>query len=234
MTINEQREEWVCADYLDSKYIVSYSDGGSTVNNECVVYDRERSAFTKWVDIGIEHFQVFHDADEVEKKIFVDNSDYRVAELDENYTTDRGTAITWGFKTRMEDSDNPNLYKHLGWTDLRFRDVSGTLGINLYVDNEKVSYSLQIPPAYTSTTLKGTRFRSTRLRVSTNQSLDIAENVARKRFPFHRLGQNSVGRSFGFEVEGSETTSKATLLDIEFEMKERSERYIPLEEVNQI
>lgn len=233
-TINEDREDWITSDYLDGKYIVSYSDGNSELNDTAIVYDRERLAFTKWLNIGIEDFALFTDSDNKERKLFIDNQDYRVAELDENIATDRGAAINWYFRTKQFDGKTPFLQKHLGWTNFRIRDGKGSLKFSFFTDNSQQDYTLDIAADYSSTTLGGTRFRATRFRVSTNQSIDISDNVINQRFPMHRLGQDAVGRSHGFGIRGMATTSKATLLNLSFRMKERSEKYTQLNEVYQI
>jgi hypothetical protein len=232
--INPDREEWIEAEYFDGKYIASFADGSSEINNQAIVYDRERLAFTKWQDINMEHMKLFTDEDGQEQKLFIDGSDYRVAVLDENLTNDRGNAISWEWRSKDDDGKKPFLYKRARWADYRLRNADGTVNFNLFIDGVRTTKALTLSTGVNATTLRKGRLRQARLRISSNQNIDIKDEVIARRFPYHRLGRNAVGRSIGYGISSNNLNAKATTLNLSYTMRERSSKFIPLSEVNQI
>lgn len=220
--------------YVDGKFIVAYTEGSDTKNNVASVYDRERLGFTKWSSIYIEHALLYYDSSNTEKIVFADGNDRRISELNSNFSTDKGTPISWEYRTRQEDDKAPFLYKRRKWVNLNFRDVAGTNTVRFHIDNNSIDFTLELQNVISRTALRAWRNRVGRLRKTFYGGSSVTSNVSNKRFPFHRKGDIAVGKTFGVSVLGSAAQSKATLLDLSFQTKARSRNYFPLTEVNQI
>lgn len=218
--------------YIDARYTLFFAEGNSAVNDKAAVYDRERLGFTEWEDLQAGHSMVFYEEDGDEKVLFVDESDNRVSELSSLYGDDKGTPISWMMRTREEDFDSPFLYKKTKWVNMRLRSVSGTVTLKVYRNSTQVAYStnISIGGTATATAFRGWGFRTGRFRVTKDPGSAV-ETTINRRLPLQRQGANAIGSSVAFEISGSALSSKATLLDVEFKTRAKSERYRPKSEI---
>lgn len=226
--------EKICATYVDGKYIVAYPEGGSGINNRAIVYDRERLGFTKWEDIYMDFSQLFYDANNGERILFVDPNDTRVTELSESYTNDKGTPISWEYRTRQEDFGDTFNYNIIKWLNFQFRDVNGLNNIRVWHDNTYTDLSLNIQGTLDETALRALKLRVGKLRRTLSSGESVPEDIVVRRIPFSRSGSAAVTKTLGISVSGNTLTSKATLLDLSIESKQRSKRFFNLSEVYQI
>lgn len=122
-----------CAGYLDNKYILSFP-----TKKETMIYDRERAAFmgpwkTPW---GITKWLKYTDTDGSEKWLAGttgDDGPY-VREFSAAYISDSGTAINKILRTKKEDIGDWGIMKVLKLFYVLFRNVRGSVEINLRIE----------------------------------------------------------------------------------------------------
>lgn len=117
--------------YYDKKYILSFP-----YSKQMIVFDRERLCFTgPWTTpYGITHWNKFVDATGEERLIGADSNDNFVTEFNKDFQTDKGDAIKTIFKTKKEDFGDWTLTKTINEIFMNFRSVTGTIDINIYVE----------------------------------------------------------------------------------------------------
>lgn len=225
--------EKTVAIYHDSKYIVFYGEGSSTVNNAAVIYDRERLGFTKWSSIYANFAVIYYNSTGTEYLLIADHNDGRITEISENYTEDKDSPILWNIKTKESDLKEPFLYKKYKWINLRLRNVGGTVRVKIWTDSTITAYTTSINATASSTVFRSARFRVNGFRRSTSTSSSSTSESANiiKRVPISRQGTSAIARSVAVEIYGEEAASKATLLDVEIEARPKSKNYYPRTEV---
>jgi hypothetical protein len=129
-SLTDTQKESASGGFVDDKYFISFNDKST------IVYDYERAAFAgvwrtpfvitewyRWVDNGTEKYLVGCD-------------DGYVREFSKNYQTDSGTKIDKVLRTRREDFDRFNLMKTLQTFYLLFRNIIGTVNVNLIIEDK--------------------------------------------------------------------------------------------------
>lgn len=219
------------ASYFDGRYMLFFSAGGGTTNNAAIVYDRERLGFTYWNEgVNAKYPTVFYGSDKDEYMLYTDESDNRVVELSSGYDTDRGEPITWSIKTKESDLNDPFLYKRYKWVNVRLRDVSGSIRIKLWTDNNTTAYTARIQgddPETIWGTVQWGDFGFGEI----ENNVEAAASLITRRIPIGRQGVNAIARSIAFEVWGEGSNSKAALLDVQIKARPKSVNYYPRDEV---
>lgn len=223
------------AGYFDGRYMLFFVSGGNTKNNAVLVYDRERLGFSFWNEgINGTYPISYYDTDGSEYLLCADENDNKITRIDSQYTTDKGNAIKWSFKTKESDLGNPFVYKRYKWVNIRLRAVDGNVRTKIWTDSTIIAHTsvlqatqgMNIQTAYGSMKFGVGKFGST---IDGGQTVE--ENVITRRLPIGRQGVNSIARSIALEVYGEETTSKAALLDMQVRGRLKSENYYPRDEV---
>lgn len=120
------------AGYLDNKYLLSFP-----TKKETMIYDRERAAFMgPWkTPFGITKWFKYYDTDGTEKWLAgTDTGPYNY-EFSTAYKTDGGTAISKILRTKKEDFGQWSVMKVLKLFYVLLRNVSGSLEINLRIED---------------------------------------------------------------------------------------------------
>lgn len=122
--------------YIDKKYILSFP-----ISKQSIMFDRERLSFIgPWrTPFGIHHWARYVDSNGTERWVAADDNDNFVSEFAKNYIDDKGTAITTIFKSRKEDFKDWTLFKTLNEIYMNFRSVSGTISVNIYIEDRSGS-----------------------------------------------------------------------------------------------
>lgn len=218
--------------YSDGKYILFYSNGSGSDNNYALVYDRERLGFTMWNSgVNAECPTVFYDTNSDQHIIYVDNSDMRVTEFEENLTTDKGSPILWSYKTKNFEFEDPFNYKKFLWADLRFGLVGGTISITAWIDDNSFIYTSAIEGVGANSVFGNGHFGVAHFGESLDEGGENAPTVVRRRLPILRQGPNAVGGNIAIEVSGSTVTSRASLLDVRVKAKLKTQRNYPRSEI---
>lgn len=121
-----------CAGYFDYKYIIAFPS-----IKEAMVYDRERACFigpwkTPW---GITKFYRYFDQTGTERWLAGSDSGPFIRELSTSYVSDSGTAIAKTLRTKTEDMGDWSIFKVLKLFYVLFRNVRGTITINLRIED---------------------------------------------------------------------------------------------------
>jgi hypothetical protein len=143
-TINPANLAKVCSIYSPYRFFSSYPSGGSTTNNKTITYDKRFQAWSKLDIVHANAFTVFVDSTNTQHLLFASDDEAKVYELDSNYS-DNGSAISAYWVSKAFDAGQPDLYKR--WIDLTllFRQISGTISITVYADNNAIVHSSSIP-----------------------------------------------------------------------------------------
>ena len=129
--LSETDSQQVCAGYMDYKYLFSFKDLKQTM-----IYDYQRGCFmgTWQTPFGITSWLEYID-DNGEFHYLAGCDDGFVREFNSLYLTDSGTAITKHLTTRKEAFDNWGVLKVIRQMYLLFRNVSGTVSVNIVIEN---------------------------------------------------------------------------------------------------
>lgn len=121
------------AEYIDKRYVLSFP-----ISKRTVVYDRERLAWTgPWITpYGINQLNVYYDSDGEEKWLAGDSSDSYVSELNSGYSSDKGTPFTTILRTKKEDFGDWSLFKTITNMFLNFKNVQGSVDVNIRVEEK--------------------------------------------------------------------------------------------------
>ncbi len=141
------------AAYVDKKYVLSFPNSKQTI-----IFDRERLSFTgPWTTpFGINHWTSYVDADGMERWIAIDSDDQMVTEFSRSLTDDKGTAINTIFKTRREDFGDWTIFKTINEVFMNFRNVTGTISVNIYTEDRDGVTSVAKSFTITSPGVSGT------------------------------------------------------------------------------
>lgn len=121
----------VAAGYMDYKYIFSFKTLKQTM-----IYDYQRGCFmgTWQTPFGITSWYEYID-NSGEFHYLAGCDDGYVREFSNLYLTDSGTAITKQLTTRKETFDNWSVLKVIRQMYLLFRNVTGTVSVNIIIEN---------------------------------------------------------------------------------------------------
>lgn len=133
--VNVARAEEMFALYTESRYWLFYPVG--TTQTKCLVYDRERLAWT-----GPHSYlgspssgTIYYDENNEEKFLYGANDGY-VVEIGKDIVGDRGEQFTWTFETKREYLKDPFLLKNLLAVYYHLRNLQGTVSINVYAEQK--------------------------------------------------------------------------------------------------
>lgn len=117
--------------YIDKKYILSFPNSRQTI-----VFDRERLSFTgPWTTpYGIRHWARYVDTSGTERWIVADADDNFISEFSSGYADDKNTAIRTIFKSKKEDFKDWTLFKTINEVYMNFRSITGSIDINIYLE----------------------------------------------------------------------------------------------------
>lgn len=118
--------------YLDKKYILSFPN-----SKKSIMFDRERLCFMgPWpTPYGIRQWAKYVDSGGTERWIAADANDAYITEFAEGLRDDKGSAIKTLFKSKKENFGDWTIFKTINEVYLNFRAVSGSVDINIYIED---------------------------------------------------------------------------------------------------
>jgi hypothetical protein len=118
--------------YADKKFVLCFP-----TSKQAVVFDRERLGFTgPWMfPWSINMLRSYIDGTGNEHWLAASGSTPAIYEFSKNYGDDSGTAITTGFKSKKEDFGDWTLFKTITEIYMNFRNITGSIQINMYIEN---------------------------------------------------------------------------------------------------
>ncbi len=120
------------AAYVDKKYILSFPS-----SKQSICFDRERLSFIGpwYTTFGIAQWANYVDSGGAERWIAMDADDAYVTEFSRTLPDDKGTAINTIFKSRREDFGDWTIYKTINELFMNFRNVTGSVSVNIYIED---------------------------------------------------------------------------------------------------
>lgn len=129
--LNDTDYTSACALYVDKKYILSFPS-----RKECIVYDRERGAWTgPWkTPYGIAKMIKYMDSTGTEKWVLGSKNSNTVYTFEPSQNTDNGTAIQKVVRTNKEVFGEWSLLKIVKLFYSLFRNVQGQVNVNILAE----------------------------------------------------------------------------------------------------
>lgn len=133
-------------------FYASIATGGTLTNNRTIVWDTRFSAWVVHTNINANAFTEFIDASNVKHVYYAADDQPQVYEIDTSYS-DNGAAISSYWTSKAFDFGNFSLSKQILYIDFLFRQVSGTVTIDVYTDQDILSKGSSISSSndYTGT-----------------------------------------------------------------------------------
>lgn len=197
------------AAYADKKYVLSYPNARKTI-----IFDRERLSFMgPWdTTFGINKWATYIDELGIERWIAIDSSDSFVTEFRKSLVDDKGTPFRTIFKTKKEDFGDWTLFKTLNEIYMLFRNVSGSVSVNIFL--EERSGQTVTAKSFTVTSATGTTgfgaelFGNTPFGISEGNATFTSNELPKKSFVY------KTARTFQVELQTSGNSDNYELLGI--------------------
>lgn len=142
-TVNQSRLEDAAGIYHKHRYYLAYSESGQSYNNKILMYDRRYRSWWKWDNINANCFLIYEDDSGVEHFLFGADNSGQVYEFDLSRNDDE-SAINSYFTTKAFNADKFDVQKLFAYIDLLFRNVSGSVTIQVILDEETITKSVTI------------------------------------------------------------------------------------------
>jgi len=159
-TINTAQITKAASIFSNFKFYGSFATGGNSYNNQTLIYDRRYLAWSKADYYTANSWTEYIDTNGATHLYFADDNSAKVYEIVEGNYSKNGTAIDSYWISKSFDADNFDEYKR--WLDVTilFRQISGSVTVTFYADNDQVvkSTSISADTDYTGsigTTLMG-------------------------------------------------------------------------------
>ena len=135
-TLSEYDLKHACAVYFDYKYILAFPQC-----KKAIIFDKERIAWMgPWTTtFGISKFTKYIDSNGTEKLLAIDSTDTYVSEFSDALTDDKGVAFGTVLRTRKDDLGDYSIFKTVNEILIGFRDVEGSVGVNVYIEDRSGS-----------------------------------------------------------------------------------------------
>lgn len=116
----------------------SISTGGTTTNNATLTFDKRFQAWSKWSNVNANAFTVFIDSSNVKHLYYAADDEAKVYEIDTSYS-DNGTAISAQWTSKALNMGDFSLYKQFLYIDFEFRQIVGSVRIDVYADDSTLN-----------------------------------------------------------------------------------------------
>jgi hypothetical protein len=171
--------------YADKKYVLSFPN-----SRQSIIFDRERLSFVgPWPNpFGIARWAKYVDAQGIDRWLAIDSDDNMVTEFNKLYQDDKGHSINTLFKSKREDFGDWTMYKTINEVYMNFRNVLGSININIYIEDRSGSTISAKTFMITSTGSSGTSGMGTdmigdnQFGVSGNEAVSFAGELPKKSF----------------------------------------------------
>lgn len=201
--------QMAAAVYADKKYVLSFP-----VSKKTIIFDRERLCFMgPWnTTFGINKWATYIDETGVERWIAIDSDDQMTTEFRKTYIDDKGTAYRTIFKTRKEDFGDWTLFKTINELYMLFRNVTGTISVNLYLEERSgatiTAKSFSVTSSTGTTGMGMEMFGLTMFGLSNYNATYVSNEKPTKTYVY------KIARTFQVEVQTSSKDANYELLGI--------------------
>lgn len=197
--------------YADKKYVLSFP-----ISKQTVIFDRERLSFMgPWpTPFGIARWAKYVDASGMDRWIAIDSNDNMVTEFSKGFQDDKGQSINTIFKSKREDFGDWTMFKTINEVYMNFRNVLGSININIYIEDRSGNTISAKTFTITSTGSSGTSGMGTDLMgefgmgESENDATVYAGELPKKSFIYKS------SRIVQLEIRTTDATSNYELLGV--------------------
>lgn len=197
--------------YADKKYVLSFPHSKQTI-----IFDRERLSFAgPWnTPFGIARWARYIDSDGMERWIAIDSDDNYVTEFSKNFQDDKGESINTIFKSKREDFGDWTMFKTINEVYMNFRNVLGSININIYIEDRSGNTISAKTFTITSTGASGTSgigtdmMGFTPMGLSNNDATSYAGELPKKSFIYKS------SRIVQLEIRTTDATANYELLGV--------------------
>jgi hypothetical protein len=137
-TINPANYTGATALFNQYVYYLGIPAGGVSANNQTLTYDHRFYAWSKWTHVKPECLTVFTNSDNTDSIYFTSADSAKVYKMTNNYDAD-GQPISAQWTSKAFDLGDFSLYKRWIWIDILFRQLVGTIRIDVITDNGNIS-----------------------------------------------------------------------------------------------
>jgi hypothetical protein len=143
-TINPAQAQNAASIFSEFKFYSSFATGGNDYNNQTLIYDRRYLAWSKVDYMTANAWTEFIDTSGNRHLYFADDNSAKVYEVIEGNYSNNGTAINSYWISKSFDANQFDEYKR--WLDVTilFRQISGSVTVTFYADNDQVVKSTSI------------------------------------------------------------------------------------------
>lgn len=143
-TINPAQAQNAASIFSEFKFYSSFATGGNDYNNQTLIYDRRYLAWSKVDYMDANSWTEFIDTTGQKHLYFADDNQAKVFEVIEGNYSANGTPINSYWISKSFDANQFDEYKR--WLDVTilFRQISGSVTVTFYADNDQVVKSTSI------------------------------------------------------------------------------------------
>lgn len=142
-TINPTNYANTTAMFNQYIYYLGVPSGGVTANNLTLTYDRRFQAWSKLTHITPESLTLFTDSTNTDIIYFTSANSANVYKFTTNYDSN-GAAISAQWTSKAFDLGDFSKYKRWIYVDILFRQLVGTVTIDVYTDNGTLSKTTSV------------------------------------------------------------------------------------------
>lgn len=210
-TINPTSYSLATALFNQYVFYLGIPSGGVTANNVTLTYDRRFLAFSKLTHIQPECFTVYTDTTNTDTIYFTSASSANVYKFTTNYDSN-GSAISAQWTSKAFDLGDFSQYKRFIFIDLLFRQLVGTVSINVYTDNGVLLKSTSVSSSQSggmgTNILGGGDLLGGTVSSSSSGTSSVSSNIP------YRIKVNSKSRTIKVQISNGRINETFVLLGI--------------------
>ena len=218
-TVNQSRLDQSAAIFYKHRYYLAYSESGQTYNNKLLMYDKRYNSWWKWDNIRANCFMIYEDDNNVEHFLWGDDNGGQVYEFDYSRNDD-GEAINSYFTTKAFNADKFDVLKTWAYADALFRNVQGTVTIQIIIDGELITREATVGVTGAIAGIGASLIGDFMLGDDGTDTVTTNESVTRPK----RIMVRDKARTAQIKVATNAVDSYFSLLDVSLAYKEKSPR----------
>lgn len=210
-TINPTSYSLATALFSQYVYYLGIPSGGVTANNMTLSYDRRFLAWSKLTHIAPECFSVYTDTTNTDTIYFTSASTNKVYKFTTNYDAN-DDAISAQWTSKAFDLGDFSQYKRFIFIDILFRQLVGTVSIDIYTDNGTLQKSTSISSSQSggmgSNQIGGGDWIGGTVSTGSTGSSSVSSNIP------YRIKINSKSRSIKVKVSNDRVNETFVILGL--------------------
>ena len=197
--------------YSDFRFYSSVATGGVSTNNKTITYDKRYQAWSQLDYIKANAFTEFIDSSNIKHLYYAASDEAKVYEIAVGYSAN-GTAINSYWTSKAFDAGSFDGYKR--WLDvtLLFRQITGTVTITIYADNNEIVKTTSISSTTSASGSIGTEIMGSEIFGGFGNTPD---GTSTNNVPY-RVKINTKSRTLKIKISNANDNETFTLLGMNF------------------